>query len=202
MSIDADTYEVELCKKTIKLNLPSPIGFFVYQNAKRCMLEFYYNCVDKYLDRSDFQLCELDTHSAYLALSGESLESLVKPELRQAFEANKAHWFPHTDMVEHHAYNKRTPGLFKEKKQGDSIIGLCSKTYYCFGGKDKFSCKGVSKGLNAIDKYKYLNVLLTQHLSSGVDRGFCTVNNTMYTSIKCETAFHTFTQNVKSWTLV
>ena len=66
---DANTYEVESCKKTIKLNLPSTIGFFVYQNTKRRMLEFYYDCVDKYLDRSDFQLCEIDTDSAYMALS-------------------------------------------------------------------------------------------------------------------------------------
>ena len=62
--INNDTYEVESCKKTIKHNLPSAIGFFVYQNAERRMLEFYYDCIDKYLDRSDFQLCEMDTDSA------------------------------------------------------------------------------------------------------------------------------------------
>ena len=39
----------------------------------------------------------------------------------------------------------------------------------------------MSKGLNTIDKDKYLNVLLTQRPSSGVNRGFRTVNNTMYT---------------------
>ena len=181
VSIDADMYEVQSCKKTIKLNLPSPIGLFVYQNSKRRILEFYFDCVDKYLDRSDFQLCEMDTDSAYMAHSGESLESLVKPELREAFEANKAHWFPRTDTSELRAYDKRTPGLFKEEWQGDGSIGLCSKTYYCFGAKDKLSCKGVSKGLNVIDKDKYLNVLLTQQPSSGVNRGFRTVNNTMYT---------------------
>ena len=106
VSIDADMYEVESCKKTVKLNLPSSIGLFVYQNAKKRMLEFYYDCVDKYLDRSDFQLCEMDKDSAYMALSGESLESLVKPELREAFEANKAHWFPRTDRSENRVYDK------------------------------------------------------------------------------------------------
>ena len=39
------------------------------------------------------------------------------------------------------------------------MIGLCSKTYYCFGEKNKFSCKGVNKKLNPIDKEKYLQVL-------------------------------------------
>lgn len=59
--IDKDTYEVQSRKKTIKRNFHSPIVFFVCQNAKRRKLEFYYDCVDRYLDRSDFQLCEMDT---------------------------------------------------------------------------------------------------------------------------------------------
>ena len=33
--IDADTYEVDSCKKTIKLNLPSPIGFW-YTKTLHC----------------------------------------------------------------------------------------------------------------------------------------------------------------------
>ena len=37
--IDNDTYEVELCKKMIKPNLPSSIGFYV--NAKLWILQFY-----------------------------------------------------------------------------------------------------------------------------------------------------------------
>ena len=40
-NITEDTYEVESCKKNIKLNLPSQIGFFVYQYAKLRMLQFY-----------------------------------------------------------------------------------------------------------------------------------------------------------------
>ena len=63
---------------------------------------------------------------------------------------------PRTDTPEHKAYDKRTPGLFKVEWEGKSIIGLCSKTYYCFGAKDKFSCKGVNKKCNDISKDKYL----------------------------------------------
>ena len=88
------------------------------------MLQFYYDCIDKYLDRSDFQLCEMDTDSVYMALSGESVESLVKPELRDVFEADKANWIPRTDTPEHRAYDKRKPGLFKEEWKGDGMIGL------------------------------------------------------------------------------
>ena len=63
----------------------------------------------------------MDTDCAYMALSGESVKRLVKPELHEVFEADKANWFPCTDTPEHRAYNKRKPGLFKEWK-GDGMI--------------------------------------------------------------------------------
>ena len=68
------------------------------------MLQFYYNFLDKYLDRSDFQYCEMDTNSAYIAIAGGSVESLVKPELRQQYEQDKANWFTRTDTPEDKAY--------------------------------------------------------------------------------------------------
>lgn len=138
--IDKDTYEVQSFKKVIRLDLPIQVGFFVYQYAKLRMLEFYFDCIDKYLDRSDFQYSEMDTDSAYIAISGESIEHLVKLELRAEFEKNKFSWFPTTDTQEHATYDKRTPGLFKVEWEGDGIVALCSKTYYCWGTKDKFSC--------------------------------------------------------------
>ena len=63
-SITEETYEVESCKKTIKLNLPIQVGFFVNQYAKLRMLQFYYDFLDKYFDRADFQRCEMNTYSA------------------------------------------------------------------------------------------------------------------------------------------
>ena len=98
----------------------------MYQYAKLRMLPFYYDFLDKYLDRSDFQMCEMDTDSAYIAIAGESVKSLVKPKLRAEFEADKRNWFPRTDTPEHKAYDKRTPGPFKVEWKGQGIIGLCS----------------------------------------------------------------------------
>ena len=72
----------------------------------------FINFLDKYLDHSDFQMCEMDTDSAYIAIAGESVERLVKPELKAEFEADKFNWFPRTNTPEHKAYDKRTPGLF------------------------------------------------------------------------------------------
>lgn len=48
-------------KKTVKYNLPIQIGFFVYQYAKLRMLEFFYDVIDKFIDRSNYCLLEMDT---------------------------------------------------------------------------------------------------------------------------------------------
>ena len=59
-------FEMEMAKKVIKYNLPQQIAFAVYQYAKLRMLEFYYDFLDKYLDRKDFQLMETDTGKVHL----------------------------------------------------------------------------------------------------------------------------------------
>jgi hypothetical protein len=42
------------------------------------MLQFYYDFVNVFVDRRDFQYCAMDTDSAYMALSGETLEETGK----------------------------------------------------------------------------------------------------------------------------
>ena len=159
------------------------------------MLQFYFDFVDKYLDHSDFQYCEMDTDSDYIAIAEQSVESLVKSELREEFKADKANWFPRTNSPEHKAYDKRTPGLFKEEWSRAGIIGLSSKTYYCFGEYDEFSCKGVNKKTNDIKKDKYLNALLTKQSRTGLNKGFRVVNNSMYSYTQVRDGFAYFYPN-------
>ena len=116
--IDDNTYEVQSSKKKIKLDLPLQVGFFVYQYAKLRMLQFYYDFLDKYIDGSDFEYCEMDADSAYIAISGERVEDLVKSDMKDEFNDEKCNWFPRTDTVEHAKYDKRTPGLFSGKGMG------------------------------------------------------------------------------------
>ena len=190
--LDEKTYELEMSKKTIHLDLPSQIGFFVYQYAKLRMLQFYYDFLDVFVDRRDFQYCSMDTDSAYMALSAETLEDVIKPELRQRYANEKKNWFPRDDTPEHAAYDKRTPGLFKEEYSGDGIIALCSKTYFCFGEEDKFSCKGINKRTNAVTKEKYMDVLLSKKSGSGTNRGFRTVDNQVFTYFQERCGFSYF----------
>ncbi len=50
------------------------------------MLQFYYNFIDEYIDRSDFQLTEMDTDSNYFAFSEDSIEKLISPHMREEYE--------------------------------------------------------------------------------------------------------------------
>ena len=64
-------------------------GIAVYQLVKLRMLKFYYDFLDKYLSRQDFELCYKDTDSFYLAMSSVSLDEIINPEMKQAHEAGK-----------------------------------------------------------------------------------------------------------------
>ena len=60
-----DAYKIESRKVTI--NRPFQVGIVVYQLAKLRMLQFYYDFLDKYIDRRDFELIQMDTDSMYLS---------------------------------------------------------------------------------------------------------------------------------------
>jgi hypothetical protein len=115
---------VEKAKEKLELNLPIQIGFFILQYAKLRMLQFYYDCLDVYIDRADFQYCEMDTDSAYMALSGPDLASVVKPHMRDAYHQTLTgccrdgvdpEWFPCMCCSKHAKYDKRTPGTLQSR---------------------------------------------------------------------------------------
>ena len=88
------------------------------------MLEFYYDFLDQYFDRHDFELMQMDTDSIYIAISADQLEVIFRPELSVEFEATKKQWL---------AWDKwsgRTLWLFKLECEGSWMITLFSKCYY------------------------------------------------------------------------
>ena len=202
-----DAYEIEM-EKTATYTLPIHVGFFVLQYAKMRMLQFYYDFINRYLERPLFQYCEMDTDSAYLALAAEFVDDLVTQELREHYFRHRSKWLPSECCVDHRneyvhcllanrpwvgdetscnarkAYDKRTPGLFKVEWSGDGFVGLCSKTYYCFGPTDKYSTKGLSKRHNGIDKDSFLEVLTNRRSESGKNRGFRVRQSTMLTYVQ------------------
>ena len=64
-----DVYEIEMRKRQVVINRPFQVGIAVYQMAKLRILQFYYDCLDRYLDRRDFELMQMDTDSLFFGLS-------------------------------------------------------------------------------------------------------------------------------------
>ncbi|OAJ42428.1 hypothetical protein BDEG_25878 [Batrachochytrium dendrobatidis JEL423] len=123
-------------------------------------------------NRSDFQYCIMDTDSAYFAISGDSLQDVVKPHLFNEFQQQKKYWFGRDDTPANKLYDSRTPGLFKLEYKGDCVISLASKMHYC--DEKKFSSKGISKNQNEITKQKYLNALSGNGGQEFINNGFRT----------------------------
>ena len=152
-----EAYEISERKRRVSITRPYQCGIAVYQLAKLRMLEFYYDFLDVYFERRDFELIQMDTDSMYMALSGPNLDELVKPPLREEYYRSGKAKFLSTSK--HH---DRTPGLFKAEFRGTRMIALTSKCYYAENQetlKKKFSCKGVNKKQNEMDWNRYFEAL-------------------------------------------
>ena len=155
--ISNGAFEVRQRKRQVTITRPYQCRIAVYQLAKLRMLEFYYDFLDKFCDRRDFELIQMDTDSFYMALSAEDFDDIIKPEMKELYKEEKKNWLV-TDE-----YSKRVPGLFKPEFRGKRMIALTSKCYFADNGKDegvkKFSCKGVSRRQNKMNWERYKNAL-------------------------------------------
>ncbi|TYZ65581.1 hypothetical protein PybrP1_000619 [[Pythium] brassicae (nom. inval.)] len=194
-----ESYEVSMNKRIIKLNNPIHLSIAIYQLAKLRMLEFYYDCIDKYIPRECFELLEMDTDSNYFAFSdAHPFENLVKSELKDHFEAHKNEWFPRDG--EYAKYDRRTAGLFKEEWRGDGMVSLSSKNYICYlpdaGNKQKCSAKGVqqSGGKNAdiLNPESFKRIVSERITMEATNSGFRINKCGMSTYIQIKTGLNYF----------
>ena len=169
------------------------------------MLEFYYDCLCKYIPRSKFECVQMDTDSLYFALAHDNLIEAVYPHLRSDFnekiegkcgqvhKANSQTFFPRTCCQSDRMYDRRTEGLFKEEYTGYSMIALCSKTYIIDNeGQYKLSCKGVNKKTVSNPKAIMCNVLKDQVSQSVTNRGFRAKANSVFTYRQERVGFNYF----------
>ena len=206
--------EIELMKSHQKLNLPIQIGFAILQYAKLKMLEWYYDFLLEYVDKSDFEYIEMDTDSAYFAITAPTLRDVIKPEKRQDFEDKLFHschldrvqpnpfWFPRECCANHKAYDRRQAGLFKLEKEGTVMVALCSKTYVLRDakGEEKTALKGINKNFvqNALATSQ--KVLETGIPSTSTNKSFRVHNNTIFTYEQERPDLANFIVNVNWWT--
>ena len=71
--------------------------------------------------------------------------------------------------------------MVKLEYEGEGIIAVCSKPYFCFGEKNKTTSKGLSVRSHNLKKDDYLNVLETKIIRGGVNKGFRADGLTMFT---------------------
>ena len=201
-----DLFEAELNHSAITVNTPIQIGNMILQYSKLRLLQFYYDWLDIYIDRKSFELVETDTDSLYFALSGESLEDVIKPELRQSylqtvsgslvcndnFSGDEKTWFPRKCCQKHSKHDNRTPGLMKVEFHGNEIVALCSKTYAASSNNCiKYSMKGVNKTfVDPLPLYK--SVLNTLTNITSINRGFKVMENKIRTYEQRKTALNYF----------
>lgn len=190
--LEDDYCEITMKKKKIVMNTPISVGFYILNYGKLRMLQFLYNFVDKYIDRSDYELVQCDTDSFYMALSDENIYNLVKPELRDEFYKDVHNWLPRTDTIENAMFDKRVPGLFKQEMYGHCIVALNSKMYSIHNvdkDESKFSCKGVSKKNFSHPTEMYKSVLQTKETNSGSNTGFRLIKSSIMTYIQRRASF-------------
>lgn len=87
------------------------------------MLQFYFDFIDRFVERGDLEYCEMDTDSAYMTISGPSFESVIKSDMIQHYQYSlkghcmpglniegdcERHWFPRTWCKAHAKYDRRT----------------------------------------------------------------------------------------------
>ena len=65
----------------------------------------------------------MDRDSFYLAMSDDSLDKIVKPEIKQVYEADEKNWLA-TDK-----FSERTSDLFKPEFVGTRGVWLTAKGY-------------------------------------------------------------------------
>ena len=157
-------FEIKECKRRVNIMRLYQCGIAVYPLVKLRTMEFYCDFLDKYLDRRDFELIQIDTYSMYMVISGNSINEIVQLELWEEYHnGGKAKFLSMSK------YHDRTPGLFKQEFQGMRMIALTSKCYYAdtyglvYGQDDKsrakFSCNGVSRKQNPMFWERYLEAL-------------------------------------------
>ena len=103
------------------LDLSVHVSVFILNNAKLRMLQFYYDLIDKYLNRPLYEINKTNTDSLYMSLTGNSVEEMVPQEQKEALKAEKYPWF----VTPQAQKSKKSPALFKIEYTSTKMVSLC-----------------------------------------------------------------------------
>ena len=184
---DETLFIIEKDKENVKHDMPVQGSCMIYGNAKLKMLDFFYNFVDKYISRDDYQLMYTDTDSLWLAFSEknpfgmpeelkptpeeaiyEKNPGLCKSGMEDEFEKDKP-----TFMVMD-KWSTRMPGPMKLEFECDTMVALAAKSYFAIksdANKEKSGCKGIQKS-NKLSIETYEKALRGEKTDEAENKGF------------------------------
>ena len=87
------------------------------------MLEFYYDFLDKYVDRRDFELIQIDTDSMYMALATKTIDEAARPETMEDFQTYVKNGCPGTHGATAHPVSSNSSSNHRPMQQ----ILLCRR---------------------------------------------------------------------------
>jgi hypothetical protein len=96
------------------MGVPIPVVCAIYDLAKLCMLEFYYDFIDKCIGHTDFVYCQMDTDSAYIVFSGEHFEDLIETDLENDYLQKHLNGFQ--EMIQKNVLNSIRERLVYSKR--------------------------------------------------------------------------------------
>ena len=91
-------------KRQATIMRPYQCSIAIYHLAKLRMLKFYYDFVDKYLDRRDFELIHMGTDSLYMVILCKLIDEIVRPELLEKYNNCR-----NVKFLSASKYHNRTP---------------------------------------------------------------------------------------------
>ena len=202
-----DYFEVEMVKKRLVLDNPVYLGHTILNKAKELLLDFYCSFLDRYFKREDFMMLCTDTDSAFVALSSDNFEELVKPELRDEFHAKiygkcsqerikpeDGYFLTRKCCEKHKKFDAREPGLWKTEATGTEMLCLSSKTYLLSEHEQtiKMSCKGANKSAVHNPMQTYKSVLFDKKTERVENRGIRSLDGKIVTYRQLRNSFHYF----------
>ena len=78
--------EVSTFKSRIIIDHLIQISFFILQHNLLQMLEFYCDCLTRYMKHSSFGLTETGTDSIYMVINAETVDQCIKPNDKDRYE--------------------------------------------------------------------------------------------------------------------
>ena len=124
--------EIVSQKSRIRQNVPIQISKTVLDLAKMKISEFFYDVLDYFIEKNDYQIFQMDTDSLYFGLSKKTFEECVKPALRSEFERRKAEIFVQClcgKKCDNPDCDKRKLNLMKLENYATHAVAITSKTH-------------------------------------------------------------------------